>query len=134
MSSASSGGNREAWLVEEANLYGFVRNDPIDKIDADGRFVPVLLIFSTGKAISNGILACYDCYQLSQCEKRTKELIDKAAKGITDPEEYLKWLNAAKPGAECAPLLAACGKDVLMVAVWAGGRYLLLKYYAGGSY
>src|SRR5207244_3634802 len=27
----------------------------------------------------------------------------------------------------------ACGKDVLMVGVWVGARYLLLKYYAGGT-
>jgi hypothetical protein len=61
--------------------------------------------------------------------------MEKAAQYANqDPEGYLEWLKAAKPGAECAPLLTACGKDVLMIVVWFGGKYILLKYNAGGSY
>ena len=117
---------------KEKNLYAFCQNDPISLFDGDGRFPPVILIFTFGRGISHGILACYDCRQCLKCKGRAQELLDKyvAALNKADAEQSAKlaeWLKAAQPGAECAPLCGDCLKEGVLFAKWMIGG-VVVKY------
>jgi len=47
-----------------------------------------------------------------------------------EPEDYLRWLNAAKPGSECTELAKGCGVSVIKLTCWVGARFLVLRYKA----
>jgi len=50
-------------------------------------------------------------------------------------DELVKWANAAKPGQECLDPCARCGENFTELIIFGGmGRYLVLKYNAGGHY
>jgi hypothetical protein len=121
----------QIWLRQRSldQPYLFCHNNPVVFYDADGCIAPVL-IFSVGKAISHGILACYSCSKLYKCLGTAKDYAKTAADGFSDPEAYLKWLNAAKPGSECVPLAKDCGVNVIQLGVWLGARFLILRYNA----
>lgn len=121
-------------LNEEKNLYGFCYNNPLTNIDPDGREIVTVAItaWSLGKGISHLICGAYYCSEAMKCRNRAQELLDKATPGLqsTDAETALKWaewLRAAKPGAECAELWAACGKEAALTAQWVVGGYIV-KY------
>ncbi len=114
------------------NPYLALLNDAVGHSDPDGA-VPALLIFGVGRVISSGILACYNCSHCYKCLKTAKDYGERAANGM-EPDRYFAWVAAAKPGSECMSICADCGLNVLEVVVWVGGRYLVLKYYAGGHY
>jgi RHS repeat-associated protein len=113
-------------LGDGPNLYAFVHNNAVDYFDIDGSVAPIL-IFSVGKAISHGILACYYCYHLKKCLGTAYEYAQSAAKRM-EPDAYLEWLKAAKPGSECAELAKGCGVNVIKLAAWVGARFLILRY------
>jgi RHS repeat-associated protein len=119
------------WLKERAldQPYVFCQNDPVVVYDADGCVAP-LLIFSVGKAASHAILACYSCSKLYKCLDTAKDYAKRAADGFEEPEDYLNWLNGAKPGSECVPLAKDCGVNVIQVGAWLGARFLILRYEA----
>jgi len=104
----------------------FCQNNPIVCYDGDGCVAPVL-IFSVGNAIKNGILACYYCYHLNKCLETAREYSKRAAQAM-ESEAYLEWLNAAKPGSECAELAEGCGVSVIKLTCWLGARILILRY------
>ena len=111
------------------NLYGFGGNDSINKIDADGRIIPVIIVtVSVGRGIGHLILACYDCLQCSKCTDRATATMDQAATAFSNnPLGFQQWLQAAQPGAECAPLCADCLHEVILGGKWVIGG-VVLKY------
>jgi len=121
-------GRQPNLLDDGPNLYTFTHNNPVNYYDVDGCVAPVL-IFSIGNAVNNAILACYYCYHLKKCLGTAHDYAQRAAKGM-DPEDYLSWLNAAKPGSECAELARGCGVSVIKLVCWVGARFLVLRYEA----
>ena len=59
----------------------------------------------------------------------TSDYAQRAAEGM-EPEDYLRWLNAAKPGSECTELAKGCGVSVIKLTCWVGARFLVLRYKA----
>ncbi len=62
------------------------------------------------------------CYQAGQA------LIDKAVASFQardKQDELLQWIKDVKPGQECAPIYAACGKDLLYTVNWVVGGYFV---------
>ena len=125
---AGKNSREQRWLRERSldPSYLFCQNNPIVYYDGDGCVAPVL-IFSIGNAINNGILACYYCYQLKKCLGTAHEYSQRAAQGM-EPEDYLEWLKAAKPGSECTELAKGCGVSVIKLTCWVGARFLVLRY------
>jgi len=125
----------------ELNPYAFCENNPLSKIDPDGREVITVAItaWSLGKGISHLICGSYYCSEALKCRNRAQETLEKALPGLqsTDAETALKWaewLRSARPGEECAELWAACGREGVLTAQWVVGGYIV-KYgirYAGG--
>ena len=115
-------------LEEEKQLYGFVHNDPMNQVDADGR-VAVIPIFFYGNAIGNIGIACYSCKKLNECLETSRDYTIRAGERL-DPEEFQEWLRIAKPGSECVGLAKDCGVRVISATFWVAGRLLILKYMA----
>jgi RHS repeat-associated protein len=113
---------------EEKNLYGFVQNNSVNLVDADGR-VPVVAIFFYGNAIGNIGIACYSCKKLNNCLETARDYTQRAGEKL-DPEEFQEWLRAAKPGVECRGLMKDCGVRVISATFWVAGRILILRYLA----
>jgi RHS repeat-associated protein len=113
---------------EEKNLYGFVHNDPMNLVDADGR-VPVVAMFFYGNAIGNIGIACYSCKKLDECLETAKKYTQRAGEKL-DPEKFQEWIRAAKPGSECIGLAEDCGVRVISATFWVAGRLLILRYLA----
>jgi len=113
---------------EEKNLCGFVHNDPMKLVDADGR-APVVAMFFYGNAIGNIGIACYSCKKLDECLESAKKHTRRAGEKL-DPEKFQEWIRAAKPGSECIGLAEDCGVRVISAIFWVSGRLLILRYLA----
>jgi RHS repeat-associated protein len=105
------------------NLYGFVYNNPSNQVDADGRAIPTIVIFtvqvaSYAKATYHCILATQACIYCGECEDRTDQTIRLAANTFDNirnskvkPDAFINWLENSKPGSECADLCLSCGRN-----------------------
>jgi len=131
---ATTGGWLSPDPVAEAggpNLYGFCGNNCANTTDSDGRFPPVVLIYSFGRGISHGILGCYDCRECLKCKDRAQQLLEKYVKAVEShddaADQLATWLRAARPGAECAPICGDCLKEFVLFAKWFVGG-VAVKY------
>jgi len=61
-----------------------------------------------------------------QCTSRATDLINWATQHM-DADQVQQWLSTVKPGAECAPLCADCGKQSLLFGKWVVGG-VVIKY------
>lgn len=97
--------------------------------DPTGEAVVTVAIFTIGigKGLSNLCLSVVYGRACLDCKTKAGTLIDRAAthylsrKDPPDTEGYTKWLQAARPGAECNDLCWKAGEKGINAIVWVVG-------------
>ncbi len=113
---------------DDVNWYAYVKNNPQTGVDPNGEFVFVLVAFysvykgvSTGMAVANTVAAGYLAIESLRCLNTSTTMVRQARRKLPN-DRFEEWKHAARPGTECAELVADAGWRLMQAGGWAFGR------------